>query len=216
MKMSKRVEIYGKNCYYYSPQRGIYFHEGAPGHICQVPDARRTKPHLTKGTEKSWESAQAGLLTCRPQSSLRRNAGGCDIKANIAGRSEVRLQFWSSSAALAVLIATLWMPVLRIYGSSMSPTLQDGQIVVSIKSSRFEPGDIAAFYHGNKLLIKRYIAGPGQWVDIDENGNVFVDRVAAGRTVSYGKGLRPNQHRTAVSGAGRAIFPAGRQPRRIR
>ena len=56
-------------------------------------------------------------------------------------------------AALAVLIATLWMPVLRIYGSSMSPTLQDGQIVVSIKSSRFEPGDIAAFYHGNKLLI---------------------------------------------------------------
>ena len=78
-------------------------------------------------------------------------------------------------AALAVLAATLWMPVLRIYGSSMSPTLQDGQIVVSIKSSRFEPGDIAAFYHGNKLLIKRYIAGPGQWVDIDENGNVFVD-----------------------------------------
>lgn len=119
-------------------------------------------------------------------------------------------------AALAVLIATLWMPVLRIYGSSMSPTLQDGQIVVSIKSSRFEPGDIAAFYHGNKLLIKRYLAGPGQWVDIDENGNVFVDRVAAGRTVSYGKGLRPNQHRTAVSGAGRAIFPDGRQPRRIR
>ena len=78
-------------------------------------------------------------------------------------------------AALAVLIATLWMPVLRIYGSSMSPTLQDGQIVVSIKSSRFEPGDIAAFYHGNKLLIKRYLAGPGQWVDIDENGNVVVD-----------------------------------------
>jgi len=113
-------------------------------------------------------------LTCRPQSSLRRNAGGCDIKANIAGRSEVRLQFWSSSQRWR-LIATLWMPVLRIYGSSMSPTLQDGQIVVSIKSSRFEPGDIAAFYHGNKLLIKRYIAGPGQWVDIDENGNVFVD-----------------------------------------
>lgn len=78
-------------------------------------------------------------------------------------------------AALAVLIATLWMPVLRIYGSSMSPTLQDGQIFVSIKSPRFAPGDIAAFYLGNKLLIKRYIAGPGQWVDIDEIGNVFVD-----------------------------------------
>lgn len=78
-------------------------------------------------------------------------------------------------AALAVLIAMLWMPVLRIYGSSMAPTLQDGQIVVCVKSRNFEPGDIAAFYHGNKLLIKRYIAGPGQWVELDGDGNVFVD-----------------------------------------
>ena len=78
-------------------------------------------------------------------------------------------------AALAVLIAMLWMPVLRIYGSSMAPTLQDGQIVVCVKSRNFEPGDIAAFYHGNKLLIKRYIAGPGQWVELDGDGTVFVD-----------------------------------------
>ena len=70
-------------------------------------------------------------------------------------------------AALAVLIAMLWIPVLRIYGSSLAPTLQDGQIVVCVKSRNFEPGDIAAFYHGNKLLIKRYIAGPGQWVELD-------------------------------------------------
>lgn len=78
-------------------------------------------------------------------------------------------------AALAVLVAMLWMPVLRIYGSSMVPTLCDGQIVVSVKTESFTPGDIAAFYHGNKLLIKRYIAGPGQWVDIDDDGNVSVD-----------------------------------------
>lgn len=78
-------------------------------------------------------------------------------------------------AALAVLVAMLWMPVLRIYGSSMVPTLCDGQIVVSVKTESFTPGDIAAFYHGNKLLIKRYIAGAGQWVDIDDDGNVFVD-----------------------------------------
>ncbi len=78
-------------------------------------------------------------------------------------------------AALAVLVATLWMPVLRIYGSSMSPTLVDGQIVISVKNARFEPGDVAAFYHGNKLLIKRYIAGPGDWVDLDADGNVSVN-----------------------------------------
>ena len=78
-------------------------------------------------------------------------------------------------AALAVLVATLWMPVLRIYGSSMSPTLVDGQIVISVKNARVEPGDVAAFYHGNKLLIKRYIAGPSDWVNIDQNGNVSVN-----------------------------------------
>ena len=78
-------------------------------------------------------------------------------------------------AAIAVLVATLWMPVLQIYGSSMTPTLNEGEIVVSVKGSDFEPGDLVAFYLGNKILVKRCIAGPGQWVDINENGDVFVD-----------------------------------------
>ena len=78
-------------------------------------------------------------------------------------------------AAVAVLVATIWMPVLQIYGSSMTPTLNAGDIVVSVKGSDFEPGDLVAFYLGNKILVKRCIAGPGQWVDIDEEGNVYVD-----------------------------------------
>ena len=78
-------------------------------------------------------------------------------------------------AAAAVLVATIWMPVLQIYGSSMTPTLNEGEIVVSVKGSDFEPGDLVAFYLGNKILVKRCIAGPGQWVDINENGEVFVD-----------------------------------------
>lgn len=78
-------------------------------------------------------------------------------------------------AAIAVLVATIWMPVLQIYGSSMVPTLSEGDIVVSVKGTEFEPGDLAVFYLGNKILVKRYIAGPGQWVDMDEDGNVFVD-----------------------------------------
>ena len=78
-------------------------------------------------------------------------------------------------AAMAVLVATLWMPVLRIYGTSMVPTLEDGQIVVAMKSSHFEQGDIVAFYQGNKMLIKRYIAEAADWVNIDEDGNVYVN-----------------------------------------
>lgn len=78
-------------------------------------------------------------------------------------------------AAVAVLVATIWMPVLQIYGASMTPTLCEGDIVVSVKGSNFEPGDLVAFYLGNKILVKRCIAGSGQWVNIDENGNVYVD-----------------------------------------
>ena len=78
-------------------------------------------------------------------------------------------------AAVAVLVATIWMPVLQIYGASMTPTLNEGDIVVSLKGSEFHQGDLVAFYLGNKILVKRCIAGPSQWVDIDEEGNVYVD-----------------------------------------
>ena len=70
-------------------------------------------------------------------------------------------------AAIAVLVATIWMPVLQIYGSSMTPTVDEGDIVISLKGSKFRQGDLVAFYLGNKILVKRCIAGPGQWVDID-------------------------------------------------
>lgn len=78
-------------------------------------------------------------------------------------------------AAVAVLVATVWMPVLQIYGTSMAPTLNEGEIVISVKGGELQTGDLMSFYIGNKLLVKRYIAGPGQWVDIDEEGNVYVD-----------------------------------------
>lgn len=78
-------------------------------------------------------------------------------------------------AAIAVLVATLWMPVLQIYGSSMTPTLEEGEIVVSVKGSDFCQGDMIAFYYNNKILVKRVIAESGQWVDISEDGTVYVD-----------------------------------------
>jgi len=80
-------------------------------------------------------------------------------------------------AAIAVLAATLWLPVLQIYGSSMTPTLQDGEIIFSMKTSDFAPGDIAAFYYNNKILIKRIICGPGDWIDIREDGTVYINDV---------------------------------------
>lgn len=78
-------------------------------------------------------------------------------------------------AAIAVLVATIWLPVLQIYGSSMTPTLSEGDIVISVKESDCEQGQLLAFYIGNKILVKRCIALPGQTVDMDADGNVYVD-----------------------------------------
>ncbi|MDD5931465.1 MAG: signal peptidase I [Oscillospiraceae bacterium] len=78
-------------------------------------------------------------------------------------------------AAVAVLVATLWLPVLQIYGSSMTPTLQDGDILLSAKTSDMKPGDIVAFYYNNKILVKRVICGAGDWVNIREDGTVLVN-----------------------------------------
>ena len=80
-------------------------------------------------------------------------------------------------AAVSILVANLWLTVLQIYGSSMTPTLQDGEIIFSVKTSEFEPGEIVAFYYNNKILVKRVICGPGDWIDIDEDGTVYVNEV---------------------------------------
>ena len=80
-------------------------------------------------------------------------------------------------AAVAVLVAVLLLPVLRIYGTSMTPTLEEGEYVLSVKGENFSTGDVIAFYYNNKVLVKRVIANAGDWVDIDEKGNVYVNNV---------------------------------------
>ena len=92
-------------------------------------------------------------------------------------RTTVRSTFLSLVvvAAVAVLVAVLFLPILRIYGKSMNSTLESGDIVVSIKTSKMETGDVIAFYYNNNILVKRAIANPGDWVDIDQDGNVYVN-----------------------------------------
>jgi signal peptidase I len=79
-------------------------------------------------------------------------------------------------AAVAVLVATLLMPVLQIFGSSMAPTLNDGEIVLSLKTSDFQHGDVVAFYYNNKILVKRVIAQSGEWVNVTPEGDVYVGK----------------------------------------
>jgi len=80
-------------------------------------------------------------------------------------------------AAIAVLVSMLWLPVLQVVGESMTPAVSEGEIIVSPKGSRFHKGDIIAFYYNNKILVKRVIANAGEWVNIDAEGNVFINDV---------------------------------------
>lgn len=78
-------------------------------------------------------------------------------------------------AAIAALIATLVLPVLQIAGTSMEPSLEDGDIVVLVKTDNLKTGDLCAFYYSNKILIKRVIGVPGDYIWIDKEGTVFVN-----------------------------------------
>ncbi len=80
-------------------------------------------------------------------------------------------------AATAILIATLLLPVLQVYGSSMTPILSEGEIVVLSKNTKMETGDIVAFYYNNKILVKRVIGVPGDWINMDPDGTVYVNNV---------------------------------------
>lgn len=78
-------------------------------------------------------------------------------------------------ASITVLAATLWFPILQITGNSMAPTLESGQAVISLRKQDVQIGDIVAFYHENRILVKRMIAGPGDLLDIDADGHVSVN-----------------------------------------
>ncbi|MBR0136795.1 MAG: signal peptidase I [Erysipelotrichaceae bacterium] len=99
------------------------------------------------------------------------------IRYNRSFSSAVRSTVYAliTVAAVAVLVAVLLLPVLRIYGTSMTPTLTEGDYVVSIKGAALKSGDVIAFYYNNKILVKRVIAVSGDWINIDEDGNVYVN-----------------------------------------
>lgn len=78
-------------------------------------------------------------------------------------------------AAAAILIVTLFFPVLQVSGTSMEPTLEDGDVILLIKGDDFKTGDLVGIRYEGKVLLKRVIAGPGDYVSIDDEGNVFVN-----------------------------------------
>ncbi|MCM1269735.1 MAG: signal peptidase I [Ruminococcus flavefaciens] len=80
-------------------------------------------------------------------------------------------------AAIAVLVSMLFLPVLRVTGSSMTPTMQNDELIICSKRSNFKQGDIVAFYYNNKILLKRVIGISGDYINITPDGTVYVNDV---------------------------------------
>ncbi|MGT2807180.1 signal peptidase I [Streptococcus iniae] len=92
-------------------------------------------------------------------------------------------------ASTAILVAVLWLPVLRIYGHSMNRTLTAGDVVFTVRGSKFKTNDVVAFYYNNKILVKRVIAQSGDWVNINSQGDVYVNQKKIEDSYVFNKGL---------------------------
>ncbi len=130
------------------------------------------KEEVVNGKEKVTGETQRVIPTTEElQDELEREQYKARYRRNL--RSTIGI--FITAAAAAVLIATLIFPIFRIYGVSMSPTLTSGDIVVAVRDDSFKRGELMAFYYNNKILVKRVIAREGEWVNIDADGNVYVN-----------------------------------------
>lgn len=155
----------------------------------QIPEgnpAEAISPDKPKSSGEAAPAAGASALTVPPLTEAGKNLPATeDLRAayeKVSYADRLRKSIVSTTntlivvAAVAVLVAMLFLPVLRIYGQSMNATLSSGELVVSLKGAEFETGDIIAFYYNNNILVKRVIANSGDWVDIDLDGNVYVNQ----------------------------------------
>lgn len=144
---------------------------------------RSKKPINGKETELKYEKPSTEQL----RKALDREKRKDEYKKTFAKTIGILI----AVAAFSVLIASFFIKVHKISGDSMSPTLETGQIVVAVETEKFEPGELVAFYYNNKVLIKRVIGSPGDWINIDADGNVTVNGVALDEPYLTEKSLEP-------------------------
>lgn len=127
------------------------------------------KATVTGHMSRTHPAARPSLADLRAQLALeRRRSGKRRLVATVLGTLAV-------VAAVTVIISTFLVTVMQIRGTSMEPTLHEGDVIVTTRTKSFSTGDVMAFYYNNKVLLKRVIAFPGDWVDIADDGTVSVN-----------------------------------------
>lgn len=150
-----------------------------------MPDSRRTIDEKAscaideKVSSDSNENIASSESISQPRHTSKTSRMS-KIFARLRGSRKARFAFRALEvivvvAAVCILISTFFISVLQIRGSSMEPTFKDGDLVVANHSTDFQRGDVMAFYYNNKVLLKRVIGLPGDWVDIRDDGTVLVN-----------------------------------------
>lgn len=139
------------------------------------PDAGAVEQAVTDGADKHRTHRRIGLPS---RDQVRKERTELERKKEFRRALGSTVSVLLVVAALAVLIATLFLPVLQISGTSMEPTLFNGDVIILLKTGSYEQGDLCSFAYENKYLIKRIIGCPGDTVQIDGDGVVFVNGTA--------------------------------------
>ena len=155
-----------------SPAEGI----PAAGEEPAIPEPAISES-VSGDAETTPDSAPIEAAALPETSIIEETVKRADYQRRLRAAIVSTLMMLASVAAAAVLIATLFLPILRIYGQSMSGTLDNGDIVISVKTTDLETGDIVAFYYNNTILVKRVIGKSGDWIDIAKDGTVSVNQV---------------------------------------
>ena len=140
------------------------------GLVCGIKTGQRTMGMKKKGkAQRPLETPALEQIRAELQKENHRHAFGRVMRSTIYTLLIV--------AAAAVLVAVMFLPVLQISGTSMTETLWNGDIVVALSGSDYATGEVVAFYYNTNILVKRVIATAGDWVDMDKDGNVYVNNV---------------------------------------
>lgn len=129
--------------------------------------AEKSDQPIEEGMEEGWKSITEEMIEAELEKERYRHNYIKALRSTIYVLIIV--------AAATAIIVVLLLPVLQITGTSMAETLQEGDIVLAMKSTGYEPGDVIAFYYNNNILVKRVIATAGDWIDIDKDGNVSIN-----------------------------------------
>lgn len=148
-----------------------------------LPTVEQLEAELKRETSRGWKKSKTKTKTRKKETSsaaplveqLEEDLKRTTYKKRYRLMLRSTISTLIVVAAIVVLISNLLLPILQIYGSSMTPTLVNGNLVAAVRYGNYERGDVIAFYYNNKILVKRVIGLPGEWIDIDENGKVTID-----------------------------------------